>query len=1688
MREWKQAGTNPRDVASTEATRLRRAGLNAVSRAVLRAKLEGLEPRAMLAAAPVLTEFSASNSNGIVDGNGVHSDWIEIQNQGDAAIDLAGWHLTDDATKPAKWTFPSYTLNAGAFMVVFADSTGTPDPAGNLHTSFSLSADGENLSLRKPDGTVVSQFGENGAAYPKQFADISYGTSKILTPTSLIEKGAPAKAFVPVNSSLDAGQWTLPGYVDSTWKSGTTGVGYDGGGTASVTDLMARWYAPSLGLTDNASVSSWGVSTGTGTAVGAGTSRPTYQSDTASRINGKAVVRFDGVNDQLRITNQSLDGLANFSVAMVFRTSTPGRPGGNWYDNTGIVDAEVGGVTDDWGLALNNSGAIGAGVGNPDTTLYSGGGLANGSAHVVVFTKSGTTTALSIDGGAPIYGTANASARTVDQFVFGSLNTNINYFAGDLGEVRLYKAALNEDAVRSLGNTIGSDWGIAPAAGAYTPQIGLDVQASMANLASTANIRVPFTVANPSQFDTLTLNMKYDDGFVAYLNGTEIARRNAPGGAITYTSTALAARADSAALTAESIDVSAFVGLLQGNGATNVLAIKALNVSASDSDLLIVPELVASSSTIGSAYMKTPTPGAANQPGFAGLVDSVSASVSHGYFTSTVTTTLTTATPGATIVYTTDGSVPTLANGTKIAPPTSGATTATLSISSTTVVRAAAFRSGYLASAVTSESYFFISDILQQPEYTPAGAYWDVGMDATVVNNTTQKYSVAQALAAIPTISMSLDAADMFGSASGIYTHPLEEGDAWERAASIEYFDPNNAANQFSINAGVRISGSVSRDPSRPKKGFKLFFRGEYGESKLDFPIFGSTNPQTVFDHLILRAGHNHSWANLGGTNLSTGEYMRDQFARDTQKALTGKSSAGDWVQLYINGQYWGLYNTAEDIDPDWAVANYGGNDTDYDIVKPNDAGGVEADDGNLTAWDQLFGDADAAYADGTVDNAEYANLASQVDAKALADYMISIFYRGDKDGPVLIGSTTSPRNFIALHNRVDPNGKFIFQTQDGELSLDETNFDRTEVYGDQNPGRLFHQLRTNGEFRSLVADEVQRLFTGNGALTVAQNQARYQAIMASIDAAIVGESARWGNAKQATVATRDRDWVGETNWIVNTYMPARTNVVLNQLKADFPELNVIAPTVSVNGVASTGGTIAPGSTVSLADANSPTGTIYYTTDGTDPRATGGTVAPTATTYTAAFTLSRATTVQARVLKAGVWSPVQSVTFNVAPPSLRLSELMYHPPTAAAGSPYAKDEFEFIELTNTGTTPIDLGGMQLLAGVFGTIAAGTTLAPGARGVLVKNEAAFRFGYGAGAQILGTYTDALSNGGEQLRLYDPNSGTDVFNFTYVDSWFPTTDGNGFALVVKDLGPSQAATTVLGAASAWRASVTVGGSPGLAEAVAAVAGRNVYYNNSYFDGANAAMNAADDAAIATDKVALRPGQTATFANYTSYSKGLNGVMVDVAGLNQEQVWALTAADFTFRVGNTSTPTTWTAAPAGATISVRRGAGANGSDRVSITWPDGAIAGRWLEVTLAANARTGLAAPDVFYFGNAIGESGDSTADAFVTAVDQGRARDNPRTGRNPAAIDNLFDFNRDRFVDAADQAIARDHVTTGRNGLLLITIPGSSPAGLRAATVAASPTRQGVGAESIGALIKTKDDDGRTPSRIADSVLN
>ena len=209
----------------------------------------------------------------------------------------------------------------------------------------------------------------------------------------------------------------------------------------------------------------------------------------------------------------------------------------------------------------------------------------------------------------------------------------------------------------------------------------------------------------------------------------------------------------------------------------------------------------------------------------------------------------------------------------------------------------------------------------------------------------------------------------------------------------------------------------------------------------------------------------------------------------------------------------------------------------------------------------------------------------------------------------------------------------------------------------------------------------------------------------------------------------------------------------------------------------------------------------------------------------------------------------------------------------------------------------------------------------------------------------------------------------------------------------------------------------------DATPRVVGRHAFYNASAFDGRSAAANALDDAAVATDKRPLLPGEAGTFANVTGYHRGINGLMIDVSGGLPQTALAGIAAGIDYKL-SPGGAAPWADAPRPSLVGIRPGAGADGSDRITLVWPDGAIRNTWLRVTVRALPQSGLAADDVFTFGNLIGVTGATAAGApagglAVTTADVLATRSHraaPGVGRG-----NAYDHNRDGAVNVLDHAL-------------------------------------------------------------------
>ena len=170
-----------------------------------------------------ITEFMSENAGTIEDEDGDTSDWVELFNGGTNTVNLAGWYLTDSASRPG-WRFPATNVPPNGFLVVFASGKDRRIPGAPLHTDFRLNDTGEYLALLKPDGATVQS--SYAPAYPLQVPGISYGIPVTLNSLALLTTGAPGKFTVPVNSNAGL-DWIQPGFNDSSWASVNNGVGFE---------------------------------------------------------------------------------------------------------------------------------------------------------------------------------------------------------------------------------------------------------------------------------------------------------------------------------------------------------------------------------------------------------------------------------------------------------------------------------------------------------------------------------------------------------------------------------------------------------------------------------------------------------------------------------------------------------------------------------------------------------------------------------------------------------------------------------------------------------------------------------------------------------------------------------------------------------------------------------------------------------------------------------------------------------------------------------------------------------------------------------------------------------------------------------------------------------------------------------------------------------------------------------------------------------------------------------------------------------------------------------------------------------------------------------------------------------------------------------------------------------------------
>ncbi|MGB6220540.1 lamin tail domain-containing protein [Haloferula sp.] len=836
-------------------------------------------------------------------------------------------------------------------------------------------------------------------------------------------------------------------------------------------------------------------------------------------------------------------------------------------------------------------------------------------------------------------------------------------------------------------------------------------------------------------------------------------------------------------------------------------------------------------STLDSVYFQIPTPGAPNDVSGLALVEDTQFSHKRGFYTSAIDVAITTATPGATIRYTLDGSEPT--------EITNGSTYSSLiPISTTTVLRARAYKSGLQATDIDSQSYIFPNAVVTQtrpsgyPDSWGEEAVADYDVDTQISQSAQYGADFLEGLRDIPTLSVTGDQDDFF-SESGIYSDTFNRN--LEAAVSAEYFHPDpevDGVNQeagFQIDCGFKLQGGASRDPGRAiKHSLSLRFRDQYGAGKLNYPVFEGTDV-TSFDSLHLRAMFNNSWVHGNGDQRARATMIRDQWARDTMIEMgNADGGQGHFAHLYINGIYWGVFNLHERLENDHFAA-YNGYEDD-EVFGRNPGSPTEEEEASYDVMIDVVTDPGSSWA----------QIEAVLDIDNYIDFVIVEYFGRNAD-------LKSRGNWRAAGGGT-ANAPWRFYCWDTErIFEDESNTSAPDGSGELDGARIFDDLEKHREFRVRFADRAYKHLFNGGTLTNLENRARFEKYAAEIYTAIVCESARWGDDRSgggfSDNYSRDENWTravygtpggldtSPTNGVLGSWFPIggsnRTSIMIpvwqSQPFTDSADtyLGTISPPVfMVNGGNQHGGEIPDGGNLS---ATASDGSIYYTTDGSDPRLQGGDIASGAILLSGDMSLPASGLVRMRARAGGgdSWSPLSEAVFylerRALASDLRISEINYHAVgpdalEAQAGTnlafprEFSGGDFEFLEICNVGGSAVNLDGVHFTAGLSFNFPL-TTLAPGAYIVVVEDQDAFEVRYGTGLPVAGQFEGTLDNDGEQVAFatWDGSVAQD-FTFSNAGSWPGRADGKGSSI------EAVATDSDYGNSENWRSSSEYHGSPG------------------------------------------------------------------------------------------------------------------------------------------------------------------------------------------------------------------------------------------------------------------------------------
>ncbi|MBN2313504.1 MAG: lamin tail domain-containing protein [Sedimentisphaerales bacterium] len=544
-------------------------------------------------------------------------------------------------------------------------------------------------------------------------------------------------------------------------------------------------------------------------------------------------------------------------------------------------------------------------------------------------------------------------------------------------------------------------------------------------------------------------------------------------------------------------------------------------------------------------FLSVPTPGAQNDGAYLGEVEAPKFSHERGFYNRPFSVTLATETEGATIYYTLDGSKPFESGGRF---PEGLAYTNPVYISETTCLRARAIKTGFKPSKIVT--YTYLVNASEELKSLPL---------ISLVADERQTFYEPDGIMAIVGGTYSSDGT-WVADGPNSYNNPIQRGIEYERPVSYEWIEPLDNSG-FQVNCGIRVHGSNYMRPRYHRSGgywtgnskfaFRLYFRGEYGPSWLEHPLF----PFDVerFKAIVLRAGHNDR----------TNPFIKDELLRRLHKDMGQVDSGGTMANLLINGEYKGYYNPCEHIKDSFCQEWYN-SDKEWDVTTMN---GIR--DGDVTSWNEMI---NYARSHDLSDSVYYSEMGKRLDIPAFADYLILQLWSGNWDWP--------QNNWAAACERSEE-GRwrfFIWDAEGGMYSdrLSIVYFDRLNSQNNEN-GYLYRALKNNSTFRQLFADRIQKHLFNNGALTESNIRERFMELRDEM----VG-----------VISNMDM-------YVLNTWVPTRLDIFLDACASE-GVFTFEGPTFNINNTYQHGGHVSPGDTLTL-KGYGRLYDMYYALDGSDP-------------------------------------------------------------------------------------------------------------------------------------------------------------------------------------------------------------------------------------------------------------------------------------------------------------------------------------------------------------------------------------------------------------------------------------------------------------------------------------------------------